>query len=77
MFPCGHCFCGGCLSEWTKKHTICPHCADSIEFVKRSMHVNNAVEILHKTVGGKIGNDKVNRFKGNQKYPIKKIRKKK
>ena len=41
------------------------------------MHVNNAVEILHKTVGRKIGNDKVNRFKGNQKYPIKKIRKKK
>lgn len=42
--PCGHHFCGSCLSNWFKKKRECPNCRDQILGVQKSILINNIVD---------------------------------
>jgi len=47
VVPCGHMFCGGCLSEWLQKNPTCPKCrAAATAPPVRTMAVDNVLESL-------------------------------
>ena len=47
VVPCGHMFCGECLSEWLQKNPSCPKCrAAATAPPVRTMAVDNVLESL-------------------------------
>ncbi|DBA77531.1 hypothetical protein WJX77_000814 [Trebouxia sp. C0004] len=47
VVPCGHMFCGGCLSEWLQKNPTCPKCRAAVTAPPvRTMAVDNVLESL-------------------------------
>ena len=47
VVPCGHMFCGACLSEWLQKNPTCPKCrAAATAPPVRTMAVDNVLDSL-------------------------------
>lgn len=44
IHPCGHHFCGACLSGWFAKKQECPNCREPIQGVQKSVFLNNIIE---------------------------------
>uniref|UniRef100_A0A915JCY5 RING-type domain-containing protein n=1 Tax=Romanomermis culicivorax TaxID=13658 RepID=A0A915JCY5_ROMCU len=43
--PCGHCFCGGCFSDWMQRSRRCPECRLKVKRVSKNHRMNNLIDI--------------------------------
>jgi hypothetical protein len=74
LAPCGHTFCGGCMSEFLEKKKECPMCQSKITSIAQNLNAKNTIQIIVSNGGLKRSQaelsalEKKNKFDSNVFY---------